>query len=225
LDTLRADGLAKARKYGEFLANRYRSFRNIVWLHGNDFQTWQDRTDAALVQAVAKEILSVDREHIHTVQLNYLTSGSLDNPSWAPLIGLDAAYTYRPTYAQLLTRIPIAKPVRPTFVVEANYEFERNANTDGGSPANLRRQEYWGMLSGAKGQLYGSAFTWKFSAGWQAFLDTPGVRELRMMKDFFSGRRWYDLIPDQEHETVVAGFGAFSLILALAQTAPPAQIF
>ena len=40
---------------------------------------------------------------------------------------------------------------------EANYEFEHNANTDGRSTANLRRQEYWTM--GATGQLYGSKYT------------------------------------------------------------------
>jgi hypothetical protein len=40
--------------------------------------------------------------------------------------------------------------------IEANYDFEHNLNTDGGSPANLRRQEYWTMLSGTTGQVYGS---------------------------------------------------------------------
>jgi hypothetical protein len=51
---------------------------------------------------------------------------------------------------------------------EANYEFQNNSNTDGGSLANLRRQEYWTMLSGATGQLYGSAYTWILPL-WLAF--------------------------------------------------------
>jgi Protein of unknown function (DUF4038)/Putative collagen-binding domain of a collagenase len=209
LGILRANGLAKAREYGAFLGNRYRSFANIIWMHGNDFQTWRDPTDTGLVQAVAIGIRSADREHVHTVELNYLMSGSLDDPSWAPLIELDAAYTYYPTYGQLLKEYN-RKTIRPIFTVEANYEFERNPGTDGGSLPNLRRQEYWTMLSGATGQLYGSAFTWQFAPNWQSNLDTPGVRQLSMMKSLFAGRRWYDLVPDQEHATVTGGYGRFS---------------
>ena len=66
------------------------------------------------------------------------------------------------------------------------------------------------MLSGAAGQLYGSAFTWRFPAGWRDKLDTPGVRELSFMKKLFATRRWYALVPDQEHMTVVDGYGQFS---------------
>jgi hypothetical protein len=55
-------------------------------------------------------------------------------------------------------------------MVEANYEFERLPDTDGGLTQNLRRQEYWTMLSGATGQLYGSAFTWKFQKEWKSNL-------------------------------------------------------
>lgn len=81
-------------------------------MHGNDFQSWRDATDDALVQAVARGIRSADPNHIHTAELNFLTSGSLDDPSWAPLIELDAAYTYFPTYAQVLNEYkqPDAKP-------------------------------------------------------------------------------------------------------------------
>ena len=170
---------AKAFAYGQYLGNRYKNFPNIIWMHGNDFQSWRDATDDALVQAVARGIRSADPNHIHTAELNFLTSGSLDDPSWAPLIELDAAYTYFPTYAQVLNEYnrPDAKPV---FMVEANYEFEHNPLTDGGSVQNLRRQEYWTMLSGATGQLYGSAHTWRLEKGWEANLDTPGVMQLEI---------------------------------------------
>ena len=156
LTVLRANGLVKAREYGEFLGNRYSSFPNIIWLHGNDFQSWRTAQDDELVQAVAKGIRRFDHVHIHTVELNFRSSGSLDDPTWAPLIDLDAAYTYRPAYAQVLTEYNRPQAL-PTFLVEASYEFEEPARTDGGgTPRNLRRQEYWSMLSGATGQLYSS---------------------------------------------------------------------
>ena len=209
LDTLRANGIAKAFAYGEFLGKRYKTVPNIVWLHGNDFQSWQNASDDALVQAVARGIRSTDPDHIHTVELNYRTSGSLDDPSWAPLVELSAAYSYYPTYAQVLTEYN-RKNFKPVFMVEANYEFESVPNTDGGSTQNLRRQEYWAMLSGAAGQLYGSFYTWRFAEGWKAHLDSPGVIQLVYMKDLFAPRKWYDLIPDQTHEVVVAGYDGLS---------------
>src|SRR5262245_50661419 len=209
LRTLRANGIDKAFVFGQYLGNRYKNFPNIIWMHGNDFQTWQDETDDALVQAVARGIRSVDSSHIHTVELNYLTSGSLQDQSWAPLIELNAAYTYFPTYAQVLTEYNRSN-FKPVFMVEANYEFEHNPGTDGGSTQNLRRQEYWTMLSGATGQLYGSAYTWQFQKGWRSILDTPGVVQLSYMKNFFASKRWYDLVPDQTHTVVISGYDGFS---------------
>jgi hypothetical protein len=209
LPILRANGPAKAFAYGQYLGSRYKTFPNIIWMHGNDFQTWQNADDRAVVQAVARGIRSTDPNHIHTVELNFVTSGSLDDPSWAPLIELNAAYTYLPTYVQILIEYNRAD-FKPIFMVEANYEFEQNPNTDGGSLQNLRRQEYWTMLSGATGQLYGSAHTWRLLKGWEAKLDTPGVVELSHMRNLFASRRWYDLVPDQTHAVVTAGYGGFS---------------
>jgi hypothetical protein len=209
LDILRANGTAKAFAYGEYLGNRYKAFPNIIWMHGNDFQSWRTATDNTLAQAVARGIKSTDSSHIHTVELHYLTSGSLDDPSWAPLIELNAAYTYFPTYAQVLTEYN-RLDFKPVLMVEANYEFEHNSNTDGGSTKNLRHQEYWTMLSGATGQVYGSAYTWRLQKGWQTNLDTPGVIQLSYMRNLFGSRKWFDLVPDQSHTVVTAGYDSIS---------------
>jgi hypothetical protein len=69
------------------------------------------------------------------------------------------------------------------------------------------------MLSGGAGQLYGSAYTWWLENGWQKKLDTPGVIQLRYMKNLFVSRKWYDLVPDQTHTVVTAGYDRFSCIV------------
>jgi hypothetical protein len=212
LPTLRANGADRAFVFGQFLGNRYKNFPNIIWMHGNDFQSWQNATDDALVLAVARGIRSVNTNHIHTVELNYSTSGSFEDQSWAPLIELNAAYTYFPTYAQVLTEYNRSN-FKPVFMVEANYELEHNSGTDGGSTQNLRRQEYWTMLSGATGQLYGSAYTWKLQKGWKTNLDTPGVIQLSYMKNLFGSKKWHDLIPDQTHTVVTSGYSRFSCLV------------
>jgi hypothetical protein len=111
-------------------------------------------------------------------------------------------------------------------MIEANYEFEHNMHTDGGSTQNLRLQEYWTMLSGATGQVYGSAYTWRLEKGWDTKLDTPGVIELSYMKNLFVQRRWYDLIPDQDHTVVTTGYDSLAgyigkLTAYLGDSRPP----
>jgi chitodextrinase len=214
LSVLSSNGVSKARDYGRYLGNRYRAFGNIVWMSGNDFQSWSTPSDDAVVQAVALGIRDVDDRHIHTVELDYPVSGSLDDSSWAPIIQLNASYTYYPTYAQVLTDYN-RMPVVPTFLVEANYEFEHNA-ADQGTPEILRRQAYWSLLSGAAGQMYGNHYTWPFLDGWESQLDTPGSLDMGYVRFLFASRRWYDLVPDQAHSVVTAGYGTFADSGALA---------
>ena len=92
-------------------------------------------------------------------------------------------------------------------MVEANYEFEQNGGTDGGSTQNLRRQEYWTALSGTTGQLYGSAYSWRLQGDWADNLDTIGILQLSYVKQLFQPRKWYDLVPDRDHQVLTHGFG------------------
>jgi hypothetical protein len=210
LSVLKNNGLAKDRAFGRFLGKRFRSFSNIVWLNGNDFQTWTHREDDAAVLAVAKGIRSADRAQLQTVELNYYASGSLDDSRWRPVIGLDAAYTYYPTYAQVIREYN-RRSVVPVFMIEAGYEFEQNSSwMSYGDPVTLRRQEYWTALSGATGQIYGNGYIWPFRTGWKDHLDTIGSKELGYLVKLFVPRRWFRLVPDQHHKLVIAGYGRFS---------------
>jgi hypothetical protein len=213
LTTLRANGTAKAFAYGAYLGDRYKSFPNIVWMSGNDFQTYTDGTDADLVFAVMRGIASTDTGHLQTAELSYPVSASLDSPTLAPLIDLNAAYTYFPTYADVLAAYNQANTgsrTIPTFMVEANYEFENNTFNDPGTPALLRRQEWWTMLSGATGQLYGDGYTWQFKDGWQSNLDTTGATQLGYETTLLNALPWYELVPDQDHSVLTDGYGTFS---------------
>ena len=207
LNILRGNSVDKAYGYGRYLGKRYRKFSNIVWFSGNDFQTWRDRSDAALVRAVARGIKRADPTHLQTIELNYLVSSSLDDATWRSLAELDAVYTYAPTYAELLREYRRPDHI-PTFMVEGNYEFEHwHYSTD---LETLRRQEYWAMLSGASGQLYGNKYTWQFLEDWQDHLDTPGSIQMIYMARLFARRPWFRLVPDQGHTVVTSGYGTFT---------------
>ena len=209
LDVLRANGLGKARAYGRFLGRRFRDYPNIIWMSGNDFQSWRNSSDDALVRAVANGIAATDPGHIQTAELSYYVSATYDDRNWRHVARLNAVYTYRPTYAKLRQEYR-RHDFAPTFLVEANYEFEQNGGTDGGAPPNLRHQEYWTALSGTTGQLYGSAYSWRLQGDWRHNLDTVGIRQLGYMKHLFENRPWYRLVPDWAHKVVTGGRGQFS---------------
>ena len=206
LSTLRSNGINKSRAYGQYLGNRYKNYDNIIWMSGNDFQTWSNPSDDAVVKAVALGIKDNDTRHLQTIELNYLVSSSIDDPVWASFVDLNAAYTYYATYAELLKDYNNSSI--PTFMVEANYELEslRGYLT---TPYILRKQEYWTMLSGATGQLYGSAYTDSFQSGWQTHLDLPGSLQIKYLNSLFLPRQWYNLVPDQGHSIVTAGYGTY----------------
>jgi Protein of unknown function (DUF4038)/Putative collagen-binding domain of a collagenase len=205
LNVLRRNGTARAFAYGRYLGRRYRRYQNIVWLNGNDFQTWRTPHDDALVLAVARGIKSTDPTALQTVELDYEVSTSSDDPRWRGTIGIDAAYTYFPTYAEVLKAYERSDHL-PVVMIEASYEGEH----DYAGPSTLRRQEYWTMLSGATGQFYGNKYTWQFLSGWQRHFDTIGSRQLTFVTDLFARRRWFDLVPDSRHRLVVSGYGGES---------------
>jgi len=207
--TLRNNGPDAAGLYGQYLGKRYKRFNNIIWLNGNDFNTWQTPGDDAVVQAVAKGIKSVAPEQLQTAELNVYTSSTLDDPTWVPIVSLNSTYTYSPTYIQMLHSYN-QTPIMPNYMVEAHYDLERVGKpSDYGTPPILRREEYWAMLSGGTGQLYGNFYTWSLVPGWKGYIDTVGVTQLTIWKKFFSSLPWQDLVPDQDHTAVTAGLGTY----------------
>jgi hypothetical protein len=207
IPTLRNNGAAACNAYGQYLGRRYKHFKNIVWLNGNDFNHWDDPAKEEVVLAVAKGIKSVAPEQLQTIELGVYSSSSSDDPAWMSVISLNSTYTYFPTYLQMWHSYNHS-PALPTFLVEGHYDLVDNWTDEYGTPSVLRRQEYWAMLSGGKGQLYGNVYTDDFLAGWKEFVDTIGVTQLMIWHSFFSSLPWQDLVPDQDHTVVTAGYGS-----------------
>jgi hypothetical protein len=208
LSVMLDNGAAKCRDYGRYLGDRYRDRDNIIWMSGNDFQDWRNPASDEVARSVALGILDNDARHLHTAELDYLVSSSLDDTTWASILGLNATYTYYPTYARLRQDYHRLDYL-PNFMVEANYEFESLQGPTTTAPI-LRKQEYWTMTSGATGQLYGNGYTWPFAYGWQSNLDTPGAVQIGYLKTFFEPRAWFELVPDTAHTLVTAGYGTYS---------------
>lgn len=203
LAMMRANGAAKCEEYGRYVGSRYGDFDNIVWMFGSDFQTWRDESDDALLRAVATGVRDTDSRHLRTLVLDYYSSSSFDDASWSGLVTLNAAYTYYPTYAEVDDGYAHA-PAVPVFLAEADYEGENGTDAE-----RLRRQEYWSLLSGACGYVYGHDSVWPLKTGWQDHLDTTGTRQLGYCRDLLGARPWQTLVPDRAHALVTSGYGAY----------------
>jgi hypothetical protein len=106
---------------------------------------------------VALGIKEFDDRHLHTIELNP-DETSLDDERWAPIVGISAAYTYKPVQVPILRDYNRKTDHRvPTFMVESSYEFEQLGGAQLGTPRQLRFQEYSSNLSGAAGRCTGTS--------------------------------------------------------------------
>jgi hypothetical protein len=204
-DWLKDNGVDKSRAYGQFLGKRYHDDVNIIWMLGNDYGDWDKYDDYET--ALSKGIRDADPAKLQTVELNPPVSTSFDDERWPPLIDLNAAYAYTPTY-DVVRRAYTETPTMPVFMVEANYEFENNDKGPATTNVSLRRQEYWTMTSGATGQLYGNKYTWGLQYDdWKEHFDTRAVGQYTLMASFFGERAWQDLAPDLDGHFLTKGAG------------------
>ena len=211
LEVMQHNGEQKCREYGRWLGKRYAGFDNLLWFHGNDYSKHTPENDK-LVTAVALGIKETDPRHLHTIEIDWdgTFATSLDDERWVPIVGLSGGYTYKPVYLPLLKDYNRKQEHRvPSFMIESSYEFEHLGGAQLGDPHQLRMQEYTSDLCGTTGQMYGNKYTWPFLPGWQQKLDTPGAVQMKYVQALFEPRKWYELVPDQEHHVVTEGWGTF----------------
>lgn len=205
-----ANGPARCRSWGRYVARRYRGFDNIVWLIGGDRNPDTARED---VDAVAEGIREVDTRHVFTAHCHPENS-ALDQYAKDGWLDLNSTYTYGIVHARLLQDY-LRSPPMPFVLMETTYEGEHNA-----SEVQIRRQAYWAILCGATGQFMGNLPIWPFNPGWQAAMDGVGSEDMVRLRELFTSRPWHELVPDERHQVVIDGLGEFNGLdyLAAART-------
>ena len=143
----------KLRDYGRYLGQRYKDFKNIVWLEGGDYNP----PNKELVDAIAEGILDFDSNHLHTAHCTVETSALEYYPD-ALWLNINNTYSYTQLLAK--SRTDYARtPAVPFFLVESKYEGYDLSNQD------IRRQAYWSIFSGSCGQFFGAYPVWGFLPG------------------------------------------------------------
>ena len=197
----------KCLAYGRYLGKRYWDFDNIIWVMGGD-RNPKDVLEK--VDLIALGIREFDKRHLFTAHGNSepSTPEQFGSGGW---LEVNSTYNCEAVHERLF-RDYNRQPILPTFLIESCYEGEHNS-----SEVQIRRQAYWAILCGGFGHVFGNNPIWTFGGPglypvegtWQQATDLPGSRGMMYWGKLFRSRRWFDLVPDQKHEVVIAGLGEF----------------
>lgn len=217
-----ANGVAKLTQYGQFVGDRFKDLPNVIWVEGGDHvpSTSGNPSELDVVNAVANGVIAGDGgTHLHTAHWDRGHSSS-EGPA-VPWLDIDATYTAASsTLSDTLDDYARDRGVRPSFLIEAYYEYEHSV-----TGATLRLQMYGSVLGGSTGFLFGSDPGWYLGVpndgnpgwafrdpaplvSWKTALDSEGAHYVTRAKQILDARSWSTLSPDVAHAVMTAGYDA-----------------
>ena len=163
-----------AKKYGTFLANRYKNKPNIIWFMGGDIQ---GDIKPEVWNALANTIKSIDKNHLMT----YHPRGRYTSAKWWSKASWMDFHTFQSGHRKYGQRMgnadyPIPdnteednwmyvdstwayKPIKPVLDAEPSYEDIPMGLHDKNEPrwqaSDVRRYAYWSVFAGSCGHTYG----------------------------------------------------------------------
>lgn len=206
------NGPTKSRNYGRYLGNRYKNYTNIVWVAGGDGTpiVGSDREKNWL--EILLGIKDNAPDHLWTA--HWAGEYSLYVAAFRPYMDLNGIYA---TDLNGISKYMLDQynraDFKPTFLWESKYEGP-NYLGNYTPRQNIRRQAYEANLCGSTGQNFGSTYIFGFGANvygktydWRWGMEQQGSYDMVRVKQLFSNRGWHDLIPDQNHSVITAGYG------------------
>ncbi|MBS0366387.1 MAG: DUF4038 domain-containing protein [Proteobacteria bacterium] len=226
LTAMQASGSAKLSGYGKYLAGKFGSYKNILWVEGGDYTA--TGSNLALVDALATGIDSVlGSSTLQTYHAQRGTAGlAAVNPATYSWFNVNTIYT-GVSYGDIVSDggAEYTAATMPFFLVENNYE-----NPAGGpaTPGLSRWQAWQADLSGTTGQVMGNSPIWFFCAkyyayagcpNWQSFLGSDGAKSMPILQNFMTARSWTSLQPDFSHAflTSDSNTSVYPAVAAVAQ--------
>jgi hypothetical protein len=191
-------GYAKA--YGEFVGNRYKSYKNKVYLMGGD--KGPSATEKSAYDALAKAIRSKDPAVLlsfHPLGNGHSSSEWVNDYGWMDFHSVQTTNDDKDNYT-LIEKDYALTPTRPTWLVEPGYENQ----DDRATPFTIRRCGYWSVFSGGFGYGYGNYPLWNagappeqrgWDANWKAEMATNGAKSMQYLLGLMNDIPWYECSP------------------------------
>jgi hypothetical protein len=216
---------AQAKSYATFLANRYKSKSNIIWLNGGDIKGSDGLNEWKLI---GNTINSIDRNHLIT----FHPRGRNSSSSWfhnEPWLDFNMFQSGHRSYAQDTSSGETLhygednwryvhddyklRPTKPTFDGEPSYEDIpyglHRADQPYWKDCEIRRYAYWSVFAGGCGFTYGHNSVMQFytpgdsgisffpKIKWQDGLKAPGAGQMKYLKQLILSKSYFDRVPDQ----------------------------
>jgi hypothetical protein len=202
-----ANGVDKLRRYGQYLGERYREMKNILWVHGGDYNP----PNKDLVRAIAMGIRDYDTSSLNTAHCAPETAAA-DYWQGEPWLQVNTVYTYGSVFAHAVKQYSRTDRL-PFFLIESAYENEHAATEQ-----RLRAQAYQALLTGAAGQCFGNNPIWHFDfdgpglnpapMDWKRAMKSRGAQSITHLRNLFVRFPWWLLEPDFR-ESFVINYGGF----------------
>jgi hypothetical protein len=216
--------------FGAFLGNRYKNYKNIIWLLGGDANPGVPGLYGKL-QDIANGIRSADKVHLITLEGCRSCGGASDadhssvegtrfvfgtTPSW---LNLNWVYEKYADAAAGCNRA-ITEGL-PALIGEDWYELEHDMTS-----FQLRNETYWEVLSGCSlGRVMGNMPIWTMAGlnntsgkTWQSQLDSPHSVQFAYTGRLMRSRQFWKLVPDTTHTYLTSGLGSGTTLSVLART-------
>jgi hypothetical protein len=197
---LAVNGPARSKSYGQWIANRYKNQKNIVWMllgdMGKDFTPQQKAAEVALIEGL-KSVKGQSADYSAEASPGQNATDS----DFGNEMTINGAYTWTPKDMSVPTLCRNAYshcPAMPSFLLEEPYDEE---GPDGNSvnPSAIqpvRRFQWWGWLSTIGGYIAGNGYIWPFkSPEWEKHLDTKATFDMERLNKFIQSYPWWQLVP------------------------------
>ncbi|MEZ0542166.1 glycoside hydrolase family 140 protein [Fibrella arboris] len=215
----------QAATYAKFLAERYKSRPNIIWLNGGDIK---GSDSLAVWKTIGRTLNQIDSTHLITFHPRGRTSSSewFHTEDW---LDVNMAQSGHRTYAQdtsanekwhygednwrYIQADLALTPAKPTIDAEPSYEGIPHGLHDTTLPRwnadEVRRYGYWSVLAGGFGYTYGHNSVMqmykkgdkKTSFGpietWDVAINSPGAGQMIHLKNLMLAHSFFDRVPDQ----------------------------
>ncbi|NMA75433.1 MAG: DUF4038 domain-containing protein [Bacteroidales bacterium] len=217
----------EAKKYGTFLANRYKDNPNIIWLIGGDIRG-DKKTE--VWQTLAKTIKSIDKNHLMTFHPRGRTSSTtwFNNEDWLDFNMFQSGHRrYNQRYGdgdypieenteednwRFVERSLATKPLKPVIDGEPSYEDIphglHDVNEKYWQAEDVRRYAYWSVFAGSFGHTYGHNSTMQMirpgylasfgaTMPWWEAIHDVGCKQMKYLKKLMLAFPFFDRVPDQ----------------------------
>jgi hypothetical protein len=226
MQELLANGPEKVKKYGAWIAERYKNQKNIIWMLLGDqgkFTSEQVEAEAALIAGL-KSV--AEQQSTHYSAESYSGQNSIDQADFGHEMNLNGVYTWDSVGIPTLAKMAYSHtPVIPAFLLEEPYDEEGPDGTKYNPHAiqPVRRFQYWGWLGTTGGYMAGNGYIYPFiDPQWQEHLNTNTTLDMGVLNKFIRSIEWWRLVPsgmDGMKNIIVEGEGKDSATNFIASAA------